>query len=178
MLVNYKCPHSRSFGPNNLSLIVWLFHSTRRMWRMWTGDTQAWMSGRASAHRLNFSFNLSLTWAKLQHASIFFFFLSLRHLWAGLKSTLLFRRHTESKAEPLPSLSAPFREERGTDGCTSANRLTHFWLLFQLSHLLPFHSVLYAAKRYFHHELLVDFLAFVLFPLILIQYNQTFQTTQ
>ena len=74
MLVNYKCPHSRSFGPNNLSLIVWLFHSTRRMWRMWTGDTRAWMSGRASAHRLNFSFNLSLTWAKLQHASIFFSF--------------------------------------------------------------------------------------------------------
>lgn len=30
VLVNYKCPHSSSFGPSNLSLIVWLFRSTRR----------------------------------------------------------------------------------------------------------------------------------------------------
>lgn len=41
--INCKCPHTISFGPNNLSLIVRLFHSTRRSAQIINKGEEIWM---------------------------------------------------------------------------------------------------------------------------------------
>lgn len=135
-IYTHKYPHFRCFGPKNLSLNVWLFHSTRRSAEVINMGMKDGFGHSARTQQLNFSFNFFFSHMGItaEHKD-FFSILSL--------SLNGFKTQVKSGASSFP-LSAVDRktQHRWTPFC---HKLTHWRHLLIAAISLLFRLVLYAA---------------------------------
>lgn len=153
MLVNYKCSHAESFGPSNLSVILWLFHSTRMSaevinTEMWTGTLKhEWLKEQA----LNTTIQALIFLQRGHNYRGRVFFLILLLSLSSFKRSPCHLKHIKSNVEPLHFLSVLLtdKQHRWTHLC---HNLTHWrHLLIAVSAVVSplFHLVLHAAYWYF-----------------------------